>query len=112
VQERLARWDTLLEAGRLLLYRSAWMAATGALPHVEGSMAKLLLTETFVAASSDLLDALGPIGVIPRSGATTVAAGLLEHAFRHAMVTTIYGGSSEVQREIIAQRGLGLPRAR
>jgi alkylation response protein AidB-like acyl-CoA dehydrogenase len=112
VQERLARWDTLLEVGRLLLYRSAWMAAGGALPHVEGSMAKLLLTETFVAASSDVLDMLGAKGILPRAGATTVDAGLLEHAFRHAMVTTIYGGSSEVQREIIAQRGLGLPRAR
>jgi alkylation response protein AidB-like acyl-CoA dehydrogenase len=112
VQERLARWDTLLEVGRLLLYRSAWMAASGALPHVEGSMAKLLLTETFVAASSDVLDMLGAKGILPRADATTVDAGLLEHAFRHAMVTTIYGGSSEVQREIIAQRGLGLPRAR
>jgi alkylation response protein AidB-like acyl-CoA dehydrogenase len=112
VQERLARWDTRLEVGRLLLYRSAWMAAGGALPHVEGSMAKLVLTEAFVAASGDVLDLLGAKGVIPRAGATTVARGLLEHAFRHAMVTTIYGGSSEVQREIIAQRGLGLPRAR
>jgi alkylation response protein AidB-like acyl-CoA dehydrogenase len=112
VQERLARWDTLLEVGRLLLYRSAWLAASGALPHVEGSMAKLLLTETFVAASSDVLDMLGAKGILPRADATTVDAGLLEHAFRHAMVTTIYGGSSEVQREIIAQRGLGLPRAR
>jgi alkylation response protein AidB-like acyl-CoA dehydrogenase len=36
----------------------------------------------------------------------------VEHAFRHAVVTTIYGGSSEVQREIIAGRGLGLPRNR
>jgi alkylation response protein AidB-like acyl-CoA dehydrogenase len=112
VGERLARWDTLLEVGRLLLYRSAWMASTGALPQVEGSMAKLFITEAFVAASSDLLDALGAGGTITRSGRTTVLSGLLEHAFRHAMVTTIYGGSSEVQREIVAQRGLGLPRAR
>jgi alkylation response protein AidB-like acyl-CoA dehydrogenase len=112
VQERLARWDTRLEVARLLVYRSAWMAAGGALPHVEGSMAKLVVTEAFVAASSDLVDMLGAKGIIPRSDATTVSRGLLEHAFRHAMVTTIYGGSSEVQREIIAQRGLGLPRAR
>jgi alkylation response protein AidB-like acyl-CoA dehydrogenase len=88
------------------------MASTGALPQVEGSMAKLFITEAFVAASSDLLDALGAGGAIGRSGRTTVLSGLVEHAFRHAMVTTIYGGSSEVQREIVAQRGLGLPRAR
>lgn len=88
------------------------MAANGALPHAEGSTAKLAVTEAFVAASSDLLDMLGAKGIIPRSGATTVAGGLLEQTFRHAMVTTIYGGSSQVQREIIARRGLGLPRAR
>jgi len=111
-QERLARWDTLVEVGRLLLYRAAWMAASGALPHVEGSMAQLWLPEAFVAASSDLLDLLGPEGLTrPREG-TMVLGGLVEHAYRHAMVTTIYGGSSEVQREIISQRGLGLPRSR
>jgi alkylation response protein AidB-like acyl-CoA dehydrogenase len=112
VQERLARWDTELEVGRLLLYRSAWMAASGALPLVEGSMAKLALTEAFVAASSDVLDMIGPGSLVPRGEPTTVHRGHFEHAFRHAMVTTIYGGSSEVQREIIAQRGLGLPRSR
>lgn len=112
VQERLARWDTELEVGRLLLYRSAWMAAAGALPMVEGSMAKLALTEAFVAASSDLLDMIGTDALLPRGEATTVLEGHFEHAYRHAMVTTIYGGSSEVQREIIAQRGLGLPRSR
>ena len=111
-QERLARWDTELEVGRLLLYRSAWMAATGALPLVEGSMAKLALTEAFATASSDLLDMIGTNALIPRGERATVSEGHFEHAFRHAMVTTIYGGSSEVQREIIAQRGLGLPRSR
>jgi len=41
-----------------------------------------------------------------------VLRGFVEHAFRHSTVTTIYGGSSEVQRGIIAERGLGLPRSR
>jgi alkylation response protein AidB-like acyl-CoA dehydrogenase len=50
--------------------------------------------------------------LLPRGERATVHEGHLEHAFRHAMVTTIYGGSSEVQREIIAQRGLGLSRSR
>lgn len=111
-QQRLARWDTLLEVGRLLLYRSAWMAASGALPQVEGSMAKLLLTESFVGAAGDLLDLCGPNALLQRQEPETVVGGLVEHASRHALVTTIYGGSSEVQREIIAQRGLELPRSR
>lgn len=113
VQESLARWTTELEVGRLLLLRTAWLAAQGELPHVEGSMAKLHITEAFVRAAADLLDALGPAGLVRGHGeAGAAVAGRVEHAFRHAVVTTIYGGSSEIQREIIAGRGLGLPRHR
>jgi alkylation response protein AidB-like acyl-CoA dehydrogenase len=112
VREVLARWTTELEVGRLLLFRSAWLSSLGELPHVEGSMAKLHITEAFVRASSDFVDLLGEAGLVPMGEPGTVLQGLVEHAFRHAVVTTIYGGSSEVQREIIAGRGLGLPRNR
>ncbi len=103
---------TELEVGRLLLFRSAWLSSRGEMPQVEGSMAKLHITEAFVRASSDLLDLLGTAGLARRGEPGAPLDGLVEHAFRHAVVTTIYGGSSEVQREIIAGRGLGLPRAR
>jgi len=106
----LALWTTELEVGRLLLYRTAWLSAQGEMPQVEGSMAKLHITEAFVGASAELLDLLGTAGVLGSGEPGAVLGGLVEHAFRHAVVTTIYGGSSEVQREIIAGRGLGLPR--
>ena len=75
-------------------------------------MAKLHITEAFVRASSALLDVLGTEGLVALGAAGAPLAGLVEHAFRHSVVTTIYGGSSEVQREIIAGRALGLPRNR
>jgi hypothetical protein len=112
VREVLARASTELEAGRLLLFRSAWLSSRGEMPQVEGSMAKLVITEAFVGASSALLQLLGSAGLLPGSEPGTVLGGLVEHAFRHSVVTTIYGGSSEVQREIIGGRGLGLPRNR
>jgi hypothetical protein len=112
VRESLARWSTELEVGRLLLFRSAWLSSRGEMPQVEGSMAKLHITEAFVRASSDLIDLLGHAGLVALGDDGSVLGGLVEHAFRHAVVTTIYGGSSEVQREIIAGRGLGLPRNR
>ena len=112
VRGSLARASTELEVGRLLLFRSAWLSARGEMPQVEGSMAKLHITEAFVRASADLLDVLGTAGLLAADEPGTVLGGLVEHAFRHAVVTTIYGGSSEVQREIIAGRALALPRNR
>ena len=112
VRAALARWSTELEVGRLLLFRSAWLSARGEMPQVEGSMAKLHITEAFVRASSELVDLLGTAGLVGGHVDPDARHGLVEHAFRHAVVTTIYGGSSEVQREIIAGRGLGLPRSR
>jgi alkylation response protein AidB-like acyl-CoA dehydrogenase len=90
----------------------AWVTASGELPIVEGSMAKLFATEAFQRASGELLDLLGPEGLLQHGEPDTAAEGWVEHAFRHAVVTTIYAGSSEIQRSIIAERGLGLPRAR
>jgi len=108
----LARATTELEVGRLLLFRAAWLSARGEMPQVEGSMAKLHITEAFVAASAALVERLGTAGALAGGQPGAVLDGLVEHAVRHAVVTTIYGGSSEVQREIIAGRGLGLPRNR
>jgi alkylation response protein AidB-like acyl-CoA dehydrogenase len=92
-----------MEVGRLLLYHCAELAATGAMTPVEGSMAKLFVTEAFTRAAGDFRD------LVP---ADAPIAEYVDHAYRHSTVTTIYGGSSEVQRGIIAEHGLGLPRSR
>jgi alkylation response protein AidB-like acyl-CoA dehydrogenase len=112
VRTRLARVAIDNEVGRLLAYRMVWVSSQERLPIVEGSMAKLFATEAFRAASSDLLDLLGAAGVLNHGDPGAPAGGWIEHAFRHAIVTTIYAGSSEIQRSIIAERGLGLPRSR
>jgi alkylation response protein AidB-like acyl-CoA dehydrogenase len=112
VAERLGAAAARDDVGRLLVYRSAWLAASGALPLVEGSMAKLFVTEWFTAMAAELLDCLGPAGAHAHGDPAAVLDGLVEHAYRHSAVTTIYGGSSEVQRGIIAEKGLGLPRSR
>jgi alkylation response protein AidB-like acyl-CoA dehydrogenase len=112
VAERLAEHATAMEVGRLLVYRAATMAAAGKMTAVEGSMAQLFVPEAFTRAASDLLDVLGAHGVLPHGEEDAPLAGLVEHAYRHSTVTTIYGGTSEIQRGIIAERGLGLPRTR
>jgi len=97
---------------KLLAYRVSWVTATGGLPGVEGSMHKLWYAERLNADVSELLDMLGEEGTLASTEADAPVFGAVEHTYRHAPVTTIYGGSSEIQRSIIAERGLGLPRSR
>jgi alkylation response protein AidB-like acyl-CoA dehydrogenase len=103
VAERIGRMAIEEEVTKLLGQWVQWRVDTGHLPGVEGSMRKLFYTEADQRRYSDALDILGPAGVL---------AGPFEHAFRNAVVTTVYGGTSEILRDIVAQRGLGLPRTR
>jgi alkylation response protein AidB-like acyl-CoA dehydrogenase len=111
-RDRLARVAIDVEVGRLLGERLASRAGQRELPIVEGSMAKLFTSEAFQRAASDLLDLLGAEGVLQHDAPDAPAEGWVEHAHRHAAVMTIYAGASEIQRSIIAERGLGLPRSR
>lgn len=112
VRARLGRAAAENEVSTLLARRSAWVQDAGLLPGVEGSMAKLFASEAVTRQSADLLDMLGPDGIRSEGDPTAVAGGAAEYAYRFALGTTTYGGTSEVQRNIIAQRGLGLPRPR
>jgi alkylation response protein AidB-like acyl-CoA dehydrogenase len=110
--ERIARMAIEEEVARLLMLRLRWSAQKGGLPGVEGSMQKLYSSETGQRHYNDALDILGPAGVLAPGGPDAPNQGRFEAGFRAAVVTTIYGGSSEIQREIIAERRLGLPRNR
>jgi alkylation response protein AidB-like acyl-CoA dehydrogenase len=111
VRLRLARAATDLEVAQLLEARATWMEARGDVPVVEGPMSKLFSTEAMVRRAEDLTALVGPDALRSRGDPTAVAGGRIEHALRFSLGTTIYAGTSEVQRNIIAQRGCGLPRS-
>jgi alkylation response protein AidB-like acyl-CoA dehydrogenase len=110
-RERLVRILIDIEVGRLLGYALAAAIARGELPYVEGSMAKLFASEALIVGASTLLDVLGEEGVKQWGSAGAPVDGWVEQVHRHAQVETIRGGTSEIQRSIIAERGLGLPRS-
>ncbi len=113
VRERLARIAIGNEVSNLLGWRAAWMSSEGDLPGVEGTMAKLFTTEHYQYAGNELVDAVGAEGLRRHGDPTATAAdGWIEAIYRHCQVTTIYGGTSEVLRNIVAERGLQLPRNR
>jgi alkylation response protein AidB-like acyl-CoA dehydrogenase len=110
VRVRLARAATEVEVSRLLERRAVWMTREGEVPEVEGPMAKLFSTEALVRAAQDLFEMVGPDALRARFEPTAPRDGRFEHLMRFSLGTTIYAGTSEVQRMIVAQRGLGLPR--
>jgi alkylation response protein AidB-like acyl-CoA dehydrogenase len=97
-----------LEVARLLNHRSIWLASR-VTPDVEASMAKLFVTERLQHHVDRLLDLVGPRALLMEGSTGAVSDGELEQHLRHSTVTTIYGGSSEVLRNVVARRGLGLP---
>jgi alkylation response protein AidB-like acyl-CoA dehydrogenase len=111
VRERLARLAIEREISTLLRLRAQWAASQGSRSMIEGSMYKLFSAESQVRAASDLLDIFGPLGLLEAGEPAAPGEGEFSQEFRHSIVLPIYGGSSEVQRRIIAERGLGLPRS-
>jgi alkylation response protein AidB-like acyl-CoA dehydrogenase len=101
LSHRLADLATELEAARLLVYDLAVMAAadpTATFPR-QASMAKLKATEVNRRMTLEAMQMMGGAGYAVEYG--------MERQVRVALVTTIYGGTSEIQREIIA-RSFGL----
>ena len=112
VRERMARIAIDNEVSKLLTQRSAWIAASGGLPGLEGSMTKVFASEAYQKASRWLLEASGPAGLLQFHEPGAAADGWIEYDARHSPVVTIYGGTSEINRNNIAERHLGLPKAR
>jgi len=110
VRARLGRAATEVEVSRLLQRRSAWMAAAGVVPEAEGPMSKLYSSEAFERVAEDLTEMVGADALRSYFEPTAPQGGTIEYLARFSLGTTIYAGTSEVQRNIIAQRGLGLPR--
>jgi len=110
VRRRIARVAMELEVSMLLQRRCVWMTEEGQIPVAEGPMSKVFSTEALARATQDVVEMVGPDGMRSYFEPTAPEQGRFEHLMRFSLGTTIYAGTSEVQRTIIAQRGLGLPR--
>jgi len=108
VRRALAQVATKLEVSDALFRRSLYVKAQGTEDYAYGPMSKLFSTEAFLRDSTDLLDLTAPYSLLKDKH----GVGSIEAAHRHAAATTIYAGTSEVQRSLVAERRLGLPRSR
>ncbi len=95
--------------GRLMSYRVAWMQSQGLVPNYEASMAKTFGTELHQRMARVALTTLGLRGQL-MGGEWAPLAGQIPLTVLQSVSLTIAAGTSEINRNIIATRGLGLPR--
>jgi alkylation response protein AidB-like acyl-CoA dehydrogenase len=98
------------EVARLIAYKVAWMQGQGLVPNREASMSKVFGTETLQRVTVTGLQVLGLYGQLKYGDPRAPLFGRVPAEWMFAFSHKIAAGTSEVQRNIIASRGLGLPR--
>jgi alkylation response protein AidB-like acyl-CoA dehydrogenase len=110
VQVHLARVQARAEFLKLMNWKVAWAADKGLNP-ADASATKVFGTEFSLEAYRLLLEIVGQAGYLVAGSPGAVLRGRLEHNARSQTIFTFGGGTNEVQRDIIAMVGLGMPRA-
>ncbi len=111
VQEHLARVRAELEYLKLINWKVAWQATLGRLDVADASSIKVFGTEFYLRSFRLLLEVIGQAGYLKRGSPAAVLAGRLEMYARSMIILTFGGGTNEIQRDLIAIFGLGLPRS-
>ena len=112
VQRNLARVHAGVEVLKLLNWRQAWNMTRGEMNYAEASTVKVYGSEFYVEAYRLLLEVLGQAGSLKAGSPAALLEGRLERMYRAILIMTFGAGTNEVQREIIAMGGLGMPRSR
>jgi len=99
VSSKIADMKVRLETARLLIYKTAWLKDQGQRASMESAMAKLYVSECMVQSSLEAIQIFGGYGYVAEYG--------IERDLRDAVGGTIYSGTSDIQRMIVA-RHLGL----
>lgn len=95
VSHRIAAMKQRLEGSRLLLYRACWSIDQGQDAHAAAALGKLAVSEAAVANSLDAVQVFGGTGYLASAG--------IERCLRDAVPTTLFSGTTEIQREIVAR---------
>jgi len=109
VRARIAHFAAQLEVARGLQRRVISQAVKGSVPTVGASRYKLFMNELGKRVADAALDLMGAAGQLKPGEPGAPLDGRFERSYRYTVVDTIGGGTSEIQKNIIARRGLGLP---
>lgn len=112
VRQKMADMAIDLEVCKLLYYLLPQILDKGKIPNYQTSMEKIFMTERVAQRlTKNAMEILGNYGQLEIGSRAAPSAKTVSHYYRWSRVETIFGGTSEIQRNIIALRGLGMPRA-
>jgi alkylation response protein AidB-like acyl-CoA dehydrogenase len=111
VQLNLARVYAKLEFLRLINWKIAWASTQGALQPADASATKVFGTEFYLEAFRLLMEIMGQRSYLKDDAPGALLESRLEHQYRGLIILTFGGGVNEVQRDLIAVFGLGMPLA-
>ncbi|HZU78399.1 MAG TPA: acyl-CoA dehydrogenase family protein [Acidimicrobiales bacterium] len=111
VRIQLAKVHAKLEFLRLINWKVAWTATQGHLDVADASSIKVFGTEFYMEALRTLSEVIGQAAYLRRGSPGAVLLGRLEMYQRSLVILTFGGGTNEIQRDLIAIFGLGMPRS-
>jgi alkylation response protein AidB-like acyl-CoA dehydrogenase len=108
--DRIGQLAAELVTSRLLVAQTLEFGSSGAAPLEQAAMAKVFASELAQTMCETALDLLGNEALLSKGAKDVPADGEIELLLRTTIMFVVGGGSNEIQRNIIAQRGLGLGR--
>ncbi len=112
VRKELAALAIEIDVFLSFYWQSAWMQDRGQVPELEASALKLIFTELSVKLANTAMDLLGPYGLLDKGSIRAPFDGRVGMGYLDSISGPIGAGTSEIQKTILATRGLGLPRGR
>jgi alkylation response protein AidB-like acyl-CoA dehydrogenase len=92
-------------------WKVAWSLTTGSLSPAAASGTKVFGTHAYIECLGILGEIMGPTAFLKAGSPEAQLRGRMERSYQGILVLTFGGGTNEIQRDIIAMLGLGMPRA-
>jgi len=112
LRHRLAELRVECEVARLLHYQVTWMQSQGRVPNYESAMSKLFSFELHQRVAEFGMQLLGEYSLLAENSPLAPIYGRIPSVYLRSFGHSLEQGTSEIDRDVIAQRGLGLPRLR
>jgi len=110
IRNKLAEMAIEIEVAYMFFWQTAWMLDRGLMPNIEASVLKLVTTELSQKLASVGTAVMGHYAQLERGSKWVPLRGRVPAGYLDCISALVGAGTSEIQRNIIAMRGLGLPR--